>query len=173
MSKKVKEENSNYLYLLVIPVIIIVGYFIFKYIDNEKYEKQLLEEYSEIEYEFPEMFNEMLNDHYASYYDNEGLSCNVSIYPSKKHKDGKLEEWFKGIVIVSLNDKTGELKEIEIDGKKAYTVDVLTQYENEHHYGVESTNYYYSIEYSTNDKESNDNACTAAEDEFLRSIKLK
>lgn len=173
MIKKVKDENNNYLYLLVIPVIIIAGYFILKYMDNAQFEKEMLEEYNEIEYEFPKIFDEVLNDHYASYYDNEGLSCNVSIYPSKKHKDGKLEEWFKGIVSVSLNDKVGELKGIEIDGKKAYTVDVLTQYENEHHYGVESTNYYYSIEYSTNDKESNDNACTAAEDEFLRSIKLK
>lgn len=135
------------------------------------------DEFSEIDYEIPD---EMEIDDTFEFYDyyEDDISCEADFYSSEKY-DEAFETWFKSIVNVSLNDEVGEVKELTIGGKKAYSVEIKSEDEVEHYYGLESSNYYYLLKYSIYDDLKEDrtdkdtNVCYISENKILDSIVLE
>lgn len=134
------------------------------------------DEFSEIKYQIPSELES--DDELTLYYYGDDISCDVDFSSSSKYEDD-FEKWFKSIVNVSLDDEVGEIKELTIGGKKAYSVEIKSEDEVEHYYGLESSNYYYLLKYSIYDDLKEDrtdkdtNVCYVSENKILDSIVLK
>ena len=173
--KGLKQEVRVPLYVIIIVVLVIILINPVKnYIDDLKYKNSYDEEFDEIEYTVPKEFDDYVADNYFSYY-GEKFSCNINITASEKRYISDFEKWFKRQINVDLNDKVGDIKEIEVDSKKAYNVEVESNNRIIHYYGLESTNYFYEVRYTLYDDNhgEKENPCAAYEGEFIASIKLK
>lgn len=144
---------------------------------EKKYEIEKEKEFEEIEYVIPEMFEK--SEDYTSYsYGENNVHCYAYFYASKKY-DYNFETWFKERVHITLDDEVSKLEETIVDGRKGYHVNVKSGRRDEHYYGFESTNYYYSLSYSITDYKNGDredkdtNPCYIAEHKIIDSIKLK
>lgn len=174
-----KMNNKLKITLIVLaPIVIVVSIFLIMIIgektNDKKFEKEILEEYSDIDFEVPKEFEKSGRFH-SYYYYKDGISCRFAVDSSEIYQED-FERWFKSRLIVNLNDEVGDLKEIEINGNKAFFVEVRSNDSVEHHYALRSSKYYYSIEYtiSNYDKEENpEHICYVSEDKILSSIKIK
>ena len=155
-------------------ILVLIGY-ISNEIEYKRFEKELLEEYEDIEYVIPPEFSQNGSFQSYSFYED-SVFCRLEVNSSEIYEED-FEKWFKSSIITNLNKKVGELKEIEINGNKAFFIEVWSNDNPEHYYGIRSSKYYYNIEYSiTNygeEKLSSDHPCYLYEDKILSSIKIK
>ena len=172
------KDKSKIVIIVLLPIITVLAIYIIivigEKINDKKFEKEILEEYSDIDFEVPKDF-EKTGAFHSYYYYKDGISCRFAVDSSEIYQED-FEKWFKSRLIVNLNDEVGDLKEIEINGNKAFSVEVRSNDSVEHHYALRSSKYYYSIEYtiSNYDKEENpEHLCYVSEDKILSSIKIK
>jgi len=163
--------------LAAIIVIIVVVSIIYGFVEDKIYDAEEEKEFEEIEYVIPEGFEKGYSHSYNYY--NEGLSCSVYIDAYEKYEED-FKKWFKGTIVVNLNDEVGEMKEISVNGGKGYTINTYEKYNDEHHYAFESTNYYYKLVFRTSKEDQLDKnedigigSCANFEDKIIESIKLK
>ena len=161
------------LFLVTISII----FFIQDKISDLEYKKYHEKDFDEIEYVIPREFES--DEAYKTYhYYNDDIQCRADFYSFSKY-NLDFKDWFKGTIVVSLDDEIGEIEELTIGGKKAYYVEVKTKYRVEHYYGIESTNHYYSFNYSIYDNLKQDredldsNVCYISENRIVDSIVLK
>jgi len=176
-----KKKAIMYILLAILGLIVCIE-IIFKILhkmqDNID-EKEKAKTFEEISYTIPKEF-ERDEEYYGKYYNYVGDSiyCGVFIYSYEKYYDDFLE-WFKNQIHINLNDSVSEIEEIELNNKKVYSVEIKNENEIEYHYGIESSNYYYSIEYYISDRLKGDrvdmdtNPCYVSKDKIISSIKIK
>ena len=172
--------------IIVIGIIIILIFvpFLWPSIPNN-YKENNKEYFKEISYTVPSEFE--LDDYHHSrnysYYDT-SLNCYIDIRAQEKLREQSFEKWFKGDISFTLNDELSELEELEINGNKILGIqkrrgEDYSWSEVEYYYGVESSNYYYMIEYRIIDYKNGDRTdtetsmCLSTLDTFLSSIKTK
>ena len=155
---------------VIITFILLLG-FIGEKIEDKRYDREVMEEYSEIDFDVPSEFEKFGRYHSYSYYgDNE--SCRFSVLSSEKYNED-FENWFKSTILTDLNDEVGALTRNDLNGNETLFVEVKSNNSTEHHYGLRSLNYYYHIEYTINTLDNENNKCIEFEDEILSSIKIK
>ena len=152
----------------IFAFIILLGFIIDKR-EDIRFDREIMEEFSDIEYSIPNEFKKYGSYHNYNYYGS-GESCRFSAYASKKYNED-FENWFKGTILTNLNDEVGDLTTINLNGKETLFVEIKSNDNTEHHYGFRSPNYYYHIEYTISNPKSN--KCNMFEDEILKSIKIK
>ena len=163
--------------IIILGIVLVIVISTKNAVEDKKYDDMQKREFSEIEYIIPSEFESDDNFIMSNYYEDD-VYCGAYFYASSKY-DTNLEEWFKQRVTVSLDDEVGEVKELTIGGKKAYSIEVKTKYKVEHYYGLESSNYYYMFNYYIDDdlkQDRNDidtNICYISENKILDSIVLK
>ena len=180
MDKKVKLPLWVVVVLISIVAIVLlylICSIISDYKDELKYRKIREIEYSEITYDIPSEFES--NDELKSYsYNDNSAFCHIYFYASDKYIND-FKEWFKGNITSDLSKEVSEIKEIEINGKKAYYVEIKDNKTTEHVYGIESTNYFYSVSYYLSDYKYKDrddidtNLCFTSENKIINSINVK
>ncbi len=181
-----KKKNPFIGIIIVIGIIIflVVGPFIWPSYTRTHKEKN--EDYfTEISYKVPKTFEEddYSNSKYYSFYDT-SLNCTIDIRADKKLHEESFEKWFKGEINFNLNDEVSELEQLDINGNKILGIqkksgENYSWSEVERYYGVESSNYYYIIDYRIIDYKNGDRTdtetsmCLSTLDTFLSSIKTK
>lgn len=155
-------------------LVLFTVFFVFLIInDGKKEELKESERYNEIEYVVPEGFEG--ENHFYSHYGDD--SCYFDLYASYNKYEDDFENWFKSSILVSMNDEVGELKEITVNGKKAYSIDIVTDNDLHRKYGFNATNYYYMIDYTVRNYNHGDidenSFCMKAIDDLISSVKTK
>lgn len=154
---------------------------LYKYIEEYKWEKEVIASYNEIEFTMPDQFIKMDPNKFELgpqfYYRDDDTYCYASIGSYDKYEDKQW--WFNNLVYVDLNDVVGEQQEVTIDGKPAMYIDVKERHGITYYYGLESTNHLYELRYTVYDYTNGDrpgiedSPCLTARDQLINSIKLK
>ena len=178
-------KNKNLLMGIVIGIAIILVIVLAILQSYKDYPEEEKESFDEISYTVPSEFevSEYSDSKYYFYYDSD-VKCSLDITLTEKARERSFEKWFKGEITFTLNDELGELEELDINGNKILGIqkrrgEDYSWSQVEYYYGVESSNYYYMInyniiDYDKGDREASESSlCLTALDSILSSIKTK
>ncbi len=173
-------KSKNVVIITIIFIGLFIIYLISTMIDNKKEKEQMELQFSEITYSVPSEFE------YESYYSikdysysNNNVYCNFAVHSYKKEYYDDFEEWFKERIIINLNDKVSELKQVDVNGKTLLNINKENVNEKSYYYGISSSNYNYFIEYEISDymngdrEDINDNLCYNSLNKIISSINVK
>ncbi len=167
-----KKRKNLITILAVIVVIVIIVYTAYNKISDINFEKEMAKELDEISLEVPDGFkNDNLSYALAYTYNNDEAYCHIYVDATKKTYYDSMSEWFNKRVDFNLSDELSELTTKEINGNKIRYISKKGEYKEVHYYGLESSNYYYMINYSIDNEDTI--TCLNFMESILDSIKLK
>ena len=173
-----KNKNIFIPIVILILVAIVLGIFVFVKKSENSFSNNL---FTEISYEMPLKFEkdeEYVYSRYYRYTDN-SVHCSFSVNVDEKDYYNGFNNWFKGRIYFTLNDKVSELKEVAINNTKMLYVDKKSDSYTDYYYGVESSKYYYLLTYSISDYKHGDgnelesNICLSAKDKIIESVTVR
>lgn len=175
-----KNKKDTIKVITIIGVMILLGIILLsslaKINEDNTYEREREREFSEIEFIVPKYFekDEILYKDYS--YKENSVYCDLSVINYDKRYYKSPDEILERFVSFTLADEVSGIQELDLSVKGKQLI-IKGEDETNYYYSIESSNYYYLINYEITDYKNGDredattNKCITSREKIINTIK--